>query len=178
MLRTSLIYGFLAGGIIIGSMIVHFEVSDPDKFDTNSSQFTGYLIMIIALSMIFVGIRQYRNNVQGGVIKFGKAFLVGLGISVAATFVYVAVWEVYLSVTDVDFVNTYIEATLRGLEAKGASAEVIAQKTAEMDAVRDMYKNPVLRVLITISEIFPVALIVTLVSAAILRRPDALPARA
>jgi hypothetical protein len=48
---------------------------------------------------------------------------------------------------------------------------------AEMDAFRVQYANPLFRLPMTFAEIFPVGVLVSLISAAILRNPRVLPAR-
>jgi hypothetical protein len=47
-----------------------------------------------------------------------------------------------------------------------------------MDAFKRQYANPLFRLPMTFAEIFPVGVLVSLVSAAILRNPRVLPARA
>ena len=79
MLRISLIYGGIAGAVIIGSMLTGFALSDGEGF--GSSQLIGYLFMIVALSLIFMGIKRYRDQELGGVISFGKAFQLGLFVN-------------------------------------------------------------------------------------------------
>ena len=43
------------------------------------SEVQGYLTMIIVLSLIFVGIKRYRDKDLGGVIKFLPALGLGAG---------------------------------------------------------------------------------------------------
>ena len=63
------------------------------------------------------------------------------------------------------------------MHEKGASAAEIAAMEKEMATFKENYKNPLFNVGMTFLEVFPVGLIMTLVSAAILRRkpqsPDA-----
>ena len=40
--------------------------------------------MIVALSVIFLGVKRYRDQELGGVIRFGTAFMLGLGIAAVA----------------------------------------------------------------------------------------------
>ena len=79
----------------------------------------GYLIMLVALSVIFIGIKRYRDRELGGVIRFGKAFLVGLGISAFAGVIYVISWEIYLKSTDYTFIGEYTQAVVEGKRAAG-----------------------------------------------------------
>lgn len=56
------------------------------------------------------------------------------------------------------------------LRASGASQEEITRKTAEMAKFGEMYKNPLVVILMTYIEILPVGLLVSLISAWILKR--------
>ena len=78
--------------------------------------------MLVALTFIFVGVKRYRDVERGGVIKFGAAFAMGLGIAAAAGVAYVAVWEVYLAMTDYKFMDEYIAGIVRARQAAGVSA--------------------------------------------------------
>ncbi|MGE0596991.1 MAG: DUF4199 domain-containing protein [Hyphomonadaceae bacterium] len=176
MLRTILIYGAIAG---IGVAIPMFTLLalDRDFNSFGSSAVTGYTLMILALSLIFVGVKRYRDTAKGGVIKFGQAFLVGLGISAVAGVIYVIGWETTLVLTNYSFAADYAQAAIAAAQAKGASA-------AEIDALRTQYAefersyaNPLFRLPMTFIEIFPVGLIISLIAAALLRNPRFMPAR-
>ena len=80
MKKTILSYGAIAGAIIGGSIIIG-TYSPSQAEEPQFSRLFGYLIMIVALSCIFVGIKRYRDRELGGVIRFGTAFLLGLGIT-------------------------------------------------------------------------------------------------
>ena len=175
MLNISLVYGGIAGVIIIAAMIVGYAVSGGEGF--GSSQAVGFLFMFIALSLIFIGVKKYRDQEMGGVIKFGKALLVGLSISLVAAIAYIISWEIYLAVTDYAFAEQYVEMVIAQWEAKGISGAELAEKTEMLNRSMANYDNPFYRIPITFTEIFPVALVISLVSAAILRNPKVLPAR-
>ena len=59
------------------------------------------------------------------------------------------------------------------LRAAGVSAAVIQAKTAEVQKYKAMYENPLINAAMTFIEPFPVGLVITLISAAILRRRKA-----
>ena len=76
-----------------------------------------------------------------------------------------------------DFADTYARAMIAAQKAKGASPEVLAKLAADMEVFKAQYANPLFRLPMTFIEIFPVGLLVSLISAAILRNPRVLPAR-
>ena len=175
MLKIALIYGAIAGSIVIAVMTLGIIFSDEDTH--TGSQAFGYTIMIVALTLIFVGVKRHRDRNLGGVIKFAPAFGLGLAIAAVAGVFYVFGWEIYLASTDYAFMENYARAALAAKAKAGATAVELEKLTAEMAAMTENYKNPLFRLPITFVEIFPVGLIVALVSAALLRNPKLLPAR-
>ncbi len=176
MKKIILTYGAIAGIIVIGAIILGTYLAGQAE-EPQFSQLAGYLIMVVALSCIFVGIKRYRDRELGGVIKFGTAFLLGLGITAVASLVYVVAWEVNLSLTDYAFADDYARSILAGKEAAGVSGAELAAATAEMEEFKQQYANPLFRLPVTFLEIFPVGLLIALISAAVLRNSSILPAR-
>jgi hypothetical protein len=167
MLRYSLVYGGIAGFITIVVMLGVMTASGGEG--VGMSQWLGYLVMLLALSLIYFGTRRYRDIDQGGVISFKKALGLGVGIAIVASLIYVLVWEIYLAFTGSAFIETYTAAMIAEAENAGASAEELAAKRDEMAAMVEQYANPFIRLPITFSEIFPVGFLVALVSAGLLR---------
>jgi hypothetical protein len=173
-MRYALVYGALSGAIVIGIMVAIMAL---DLTGQTHSLWFGYLVMLVALSMIFVGIKRYRDVECGGVIRFGRAFGLGLGIAAVAGLIYVIGWELYLALSGWDFMADYSAHILGQMRAEGASPAALQAKQAEMRQMAEMYANPLYRMPMTFAEIFPVGLLIALVSAALLRNPRLLPAR-
>ena len=179
MRKIILTYGVISGLVVIGSMILGIVIGFDDNPDAAVDlEYIGYLIMLVALSIIFVGIKRYRDQELGGVITFGTALLVGTGITAIAGIMYVAVWEIYLAMTDYAFMEQYIASVIASEEAKGVVGAEMDALVADLDDQRRMYGNLFFRLGITFMEIFPVGLVIALISAAILRKSEVLPANA
>lgn len=173
--RLILTYGAIAGTIELALLALSMGVVGDHG---SMGMVLGYLSMLIAMSMVFVGVKRFRDEHQGGVIRFGKAFLVGLGIAGIATAFYVLGWETYLWSTNYTFMSDFIAAAVEKKQAAGASAAELAAFKAEMDGYVEMYANPVTRMAVTAMEIAPVALLMPLISAVLLRNPRFMPAKA
>jgi hypothetical protein len=174
-MKYALIYGGIAGAIVVSIISATIAMGMPTH---NTSVLIGYLIMLAALSLIFVGVKRYRDVECGGVIRFGRAFGLGLGMAVVAAVIYAIGWEVFVAVTGLDFMAGYTRDIIEGMRAEGASQAAIDAKLVEMREMSAMFANPVYRIPMIFIEIFPVGLLVALVSAALLRNPKLLPARA
>lgn len=172
MTRIILVYGTIAGIVLAASLV--FGVTIGMQSGVAGMAF-GYLAMLVALSMVFVGVKRYRDEVLGGVIRFWTALGLGLGIALFASLFYVLGWELYLAATGYTFAQDYIAALVETERAAGASAAELAAMRAEYAPFIAQYADPFYRVPITFSEIAPVVLLVVLVSAALLRNPRFLP---
>ncbi|MFL9842936.1 DUF4199 domain-containing protein [Flavobacterium rhizosphaerae] len=166
MKKTVLVYGLLAGFIsTIGYLISIFY----EEIDMNTGMMIGYASMLAAFSLIFVATVNYRKQ-HGGTIGFGKAFQIGLYISLIASTIYVLIWLYCLYNVYPDFAQHYAEAYLEGLKSSGKTAAEIAAETASMDEMVANYKKLWYVIPTTYAEILPIGLIASVISAAILKR--------
>jgi hypothetical protein len=169
-------YGTLAG-LIVGIAMSGLTVALSGHLPSPYGMVVGYLIMLIALSAVFAGIKRYRDVDLGGVIKFWPALALGIGISFVAGIFYVAAWEATVAVTHMDFASSYANFLIEEQKAKGVSGEALAKFTADMEQFKTQYANPLYRLPMTFIEIFPVGLLVSLISAGLLRSSRFLPAQ-
>ncbi|HWA31501.1 MAG TPA: DUF4199 domain-containing protein [Rhizomicrobium sp.] len=172
MIRNALVFGSISGAIVITGVLLTFLLPNA-----HGSVWLGYLIMIVALSMILFGVKRYRDNELGGVIRFLPALALGLMIAVVASAVYVVVWEVYLYLTHYSFMDHYTAAMLAKAKADGVTGAALKAEIAELDQMKAQYANPFYRIGETFMEIFPVGFIIALITAVLLRNPKVLPAR-
>ena len=170
------VYGTLAGLVVaapmLWGMLTMTEAAVPDN-----AALIGYLTMLVALTTVFLGIKHYRDKVLGGVIRFGPALVVGLGISAVASLFWAIGWEISLALTGFDFPEAYTNATLETARARGASEAELQQMIADGDAFARTYANPIIRFSISFIEMFPIGVLVSLGSAGLLRNHRFLPAR-
>lgn len=168
MKKNVLVFGLISG-LIITSMMVYSVAMCYNSDNFEGSEVLGYTGMIVAFSFIFVGIKNYRDKYNNGVISFGKAFKVGLLITLVASTMYVGVWliEYYLFVPD--FIDRYCTHVINQGKAKGLSEAQIARNSM-LDFTRSMYKNPFGVILLTYLEVIPIGLVVALICALILKR--------
>ena len=169
-----IIYGLIAGLIIIAG-IIGTLIAGGDQ--PHGNVWLGYLIMLLGMAAVFMGVKQHRDQAGGGVIRFFPALGVGLGIALVASLAYVLIWEVYLAATNYEFMAQYTAATLEARRAEGLSGEAYRQLETQMSQMVDQYRSPWFRMPLTFAEIFPVGLLISIVSAALLRNSRFLPAR-
>ena len=175
MKKNIIIYGLIAGIVVSVLMLssVNYLSHCEGSVDYDTSMLIGYASMLIAFSLVFVGIRNYRDKFNEGVISFGKAFKIGIMIVLIASTIYVVAWLIDYFFFIPDFMEKFSAQELDKLKASGASQIEIDKQTKEMADFATMYKNPFFNAMMTYAEILPVGLIVTLISSFILKRKRA-----
>ena len=175
MQKNIIIYGLIAGLIVSILMLstVNYLSHCKGNVDYDTSMLIGYASMLIAFSLVFVGVRNYRDKYNAGVITFGKGFRIGISIVLLASTTYVLAWLIDYFYFIPDFLDKYSAYELEKLRASGASQLQIDKQTKEMADMGRMYKNPFFNAAMTYVEILPVGLIVTLISSLLLKRKAA-----
>jgi uncharacterized protein DUF4199 len=172
MKKTVFTFGLIGGAIMAAMMFATLPFMDKIGFDKGA--IIGYTTMILAFMLVFFGIRSYRENVNDGQITFGRAFAVGILITLIACVCYVIAWEIIYFNFMPDFLDKYSSYVIEKARASGATQQAIDAQVQQMKSFKAMYDNPFINAAITFTEPFPVGLIVTLISAAILRKRKAI----
>jgi hypothetical protein len=168
MKRIVLTFGLISGAIMSALMLA--TVPFMHQIGMSGGLVIGYTTMVLAFLLVFFGIRSYRENVGGGRISFGRALSVGLLIMLITCAFYVVTWEfVYFNFMP-DFAEKYAAFALEDARAKGASAAELAKQAEEMKRFQVLYSNIFFNIGLTLLEPLPVGLVMTFVSALILRR--------
>lgn len=170
MKRIVLVNGIIAGLIVSTILVITHPLVADGIINMNYGTLLGYASMVLALSMVFVGIKTYRDQVLGGVISFGQALKAGLLITLIASVIYAVSWDIYYRVAASDFTEKYTAHYIEKMEEEGASEEEISSMRNEMAKFSEMYENTIFRFGFTLLEILPVGLAITLLSAAIMRK--------
>lgn len=167
MKKTVLTFGLISGGIMTVMMWITFAFMD--RIGWNRGMVIGYTTIVLSFMLVFFGIRSYRENVGGGEITFGRAFAVGILIALISSALYVLTWEiVYFGVPG--FADKFAMMWAEQIKNSGGSPESIQAQLDQMKNLRPWLDSPFLNAALTFTEPFPIGLIVTLVSALILRK--------
>ncbi len=168
MKKVVLTFGLLSGAVAAAMMFMTLPFAERIGFDR--SIFVGYTIIVISMMFVYFGVRSFRDNVQGGRITFGDGFKAGLLITLISSLCYVVGWLVLFYGFMPDFVDQYSAWAVESARASGANEAAIAAKIKEVEDARRILENPVTNAAVSFLEPLPVGLLVTLISAAVLRR--------
>jgi len=172
MRKTILTFGLISGAI--SSLMIVATTSVGVGFD--KGPVIGYTTIVLSFLLVFFGIRSYRDNIGNGRITFLKAFAVGISITLISCICYVVTWEVMYYNVFPDFWDKYGAHLVEKLKASGASPAALQAKLQEVAKYKELYKNPLLNAALTFIEPFPIGLVITLISAAVLRtKPQSQP---
>jgi len=175
MKRIVIVFGLISGVISSALMFLTIPFMHSGRVNFENGYVVGYTAILLSFLLVVFGIRSYRDN-NGGTISFGRAFSVGILITLISCVFYVASWEVIYFKIMPDFADKYAAHAISDMRAKGATDAAIAAKKVEMEKMKTMLNNPLLNAAMTFIEPFPVGLVVTLISAAVLRRRKGMPA--
>jgi len=161
-----LISGIISAGFLFGSMLY---MKSKGSAYLDNGMVIGYASMLLSFIFIYFAQASYRDNIGNGHITYGKAFQVGIIVTVISCLCYTIAWMFISAYLVPDFMDKYQECSINKMRSSGMTAEQIANKTAELKHMAQLYKNPFFKAGITFLEPFPVGLIVTLISSFIVR---------
>jgi len=163
MKKTILSFGLLSG-LILGLFIIFVTLVHT------GNAIWGYTAQVIAFAFIYAGIRNYRDKYNEGLISFGKAFRIGLGITLIGATVYVVAWCIDFYCFIPDFMEKYAAVLIKEARDSGLTGAALDKKIAGINKMGDLYKSPVMVVLFTYAEVLPVGIGISLLAALILKR--------
>jgi hypothetical protein len=177
MKRSILVFGTISGVIIstfMGISMAMMSCGSSNEGGGTTSMIIGFSAMALAFSFIFVGIKNFRDKQNGGTITFGKGFLLGFMISLIASTLYVITWGVEFHFFMPDFIDKYSAMQVKELQGSGLSATALSEAIKNVESTNYSYKhNPFFFAIYTYAEIFPVGILITLISALVLKRKPA-----
>jgi len=168
MKKTVLTFGLISG--LIMSILMGCSLLLADKIGSSHSLLLGYTIMVASFLLIYFGIRSYRDNTLAGQISFGRAFACGILITLISSVCYVVMWEILYFNFMPHFMDGYFAAQIHKLQSAGLDPATTAAQVAAIQHSQQLYQNPFVNMAYTLMEPLPVGLLITLISAALLRR--------
>ena len=170
MKKPVLTFGIIAGVMI--SVLMGGNLLIANRIGSGHSLLLGYTTMVASFLLVYFGIRSYRDNQLAGRISFARAFTCGLLITLITCIFYVAMWEILYFNFMPHFMDSYFAAQIHKVQSSGLDPATTAARVAAIHHSQQLYQNPLVNSAYTFMEPLPVGLVITLVSAAILRRKE------
>lgn len=172
MKQTIIRYGLISGVISSILMLIVSLIGQSIGFQTFAEYgvWVGFSAIILSLTLVFIGIKSYRDEQGGGQISFGRAFQIGILVTLISCVCYSITWVVCYFNFFPTFMDDFGAYQLQKLKESGGSVAEIAKQTAEINRTKELYQNPFYNFAVTFMEPFPVGLLMTAVSAFVLRK--------
>ena len=168
MKKTLLTFELISGAMYASMMLI--TVPFIDAIGWKKGEILGYTGIVLSAPLVFFGVRSYRENAGGGRLTFGRGFAVGILITLISSAGYVGTWEIVYFKFMPGFAEKYAAHMVERAKASGASPQKMDETERKAKQFTQMYHNPAINVAMTFMEVFPIGLMVTLVSAGILRK--------
>lgn len=174
MKKTVLIYGLISGALSAAMMAASLPyMIDLASADHGKAALYGYTAIFLAALLVFFGVRSYRERVGGGRLSFGRGMAVGALIVAVSAVCYTLTWEALYFGSTPETRDKIMACMVQEMRGKPKDAAASAEAAAKVAEWRRFYDNPLLNGGMTFLEPLPVGLIVTAISAGILRRKAA-----
>jgi hypothetical protein len=168
MKKIVLTFGLLSG--LVSALMMFVTMLFVEKIGFDKGVIIGYTAITLSLLFVYFGVRSYRDNQLGGKITFGRAVGAGLLITLISGLFYVAAWEFGSRRFFPDFSDKYGAFVMEEARAAGADQATLDAKEKEVADMKRMMADPILEPAMIFMEPLPVGLLITLVSAAVLRK--------
>jgi hypothetical protein len=168
MKKTVLTFGLISGAVSAAMMLV--SIPFVDKIGWEKGEILGYTTIVLSALLVCFGVRSYRENAGGGRLTFGRGLAVGMLITLISSACYVGTWEFVYYKLMPNFSEKYAAHMAERAKASGATQPKVDETERQAEQFKQMYANPAINIAMTFAEVFPIGLVVMLVSAGILRK--------
>ena len=173
MKKIILKYGLISGAIAAVNLLFITLVLTAYGFDSKGfeySAYVGYSLIILSMTVIFFGVKAYRDVENEGTMTFTKGLGIGLGIALLSSVCYALMWLVVYYNFLPNFMEDYATFATNKLKQSGASDLELSKNAADLQAFKDLYKTPFGVFALTLIEPLPIGTLGALVSAFILKK--------
>ena len=168
MKRTVLTFGLASGALSAAMILATVPLLDSIGFE--KTDILGYTTIVLSALLVFSGIRSYRERIGAGSIGFGRAFIVGLFITLLSSLCSVATFQiVYFELTP-QFGDKFAACMIERARVSGANQAKIDEITKQAMTLKRLYDEPLTNAALTFVQPFPIGLVASMISAAILRK--------
>lgn len=165
-MKTSVRYGLILGGILVALPLIFYGLG-LEKDDT-VQQVSGYLNMAIAATVMFLGIKEFRDKDGNGFMSFGAGFSTGMVITLIGGAISSAFTYLYFTVINEGMV-TYIKMKQ---EEEMLSRGMTDSEVEKMSETMEMWMSPGMMTAMAFVMMILIGLLFSLICSGILKKED------
>jgi len=169
MKNTVIKYGLYA--LISGFLLFGLPFFLGMGVDFDYGELVGYTSMVLSLLFVYLGIKYYRDKVNGGKVSLLKAIAIGLLIALFSA-IGIALFDyIYTTQINPDFANEYLEYSINKMQVT-LSPEEVKMKSAELNQQMKDYGSPGFMAFMMFTSVMILGFIISLFSGLILQRKN------
>jgi hypothetical protein len=141
------------------------------KISNYNGAIGGYISIVLSLIFVYVGIKQFRDKVNGGFVSYKQAFLVGILIVIFPSLANGIYDVIYVKFIDPGFMDKYYDQAIQHMKVE-LPPDQFRVKLKSLESERAMLKNLYLQFIMMFLTVFLIGVIVTALSSLVLyKRP-------
>lgn len=162
-------FGIYAALFELAFFVISWTLISITNAGFDTQEIIGYTGIFLCLSFIYFGIRYYRDQVNGGGITFTEGLKLGLLIMLVPAVCFALTDTLYIILIDPHYYEKYAGHMINEIRKTTPAAQLPA-KLKEMKAEMDFYSSPFMNFIIMFLTVAAIGILVTLVSALMLKR--------
>ena len=172
MKQTTFRYGLYGVSVILASGIIQYFIFPKCSFETQ--KVIGYLTIFLSMIFVFLGVRQYRNKINNGVLSFGQGLKIGTLI-VLIPAVFSGLFDIfYAKVLNPNWQTDYLAYYTEKIR-KNTPPEKLQPALDKMHSQMEMFNTPFMQFIFMFLTVFIIGFIVTIISSLALMRKQKSP---
>lgn len=167
MFKTVMKYGSIAGGVLAAVLIAPWFFRDQDAMleSMRLGEIVGYTTMLVATGLVFFALREHRARNLGGVMPFRTGLLTGIAVSAVAAGLFGLATVVLYAWMGPERTHAFMLAYVEYSAGTGDPETAMVQ----YESMRHLWANPWFQGFVMFATVFPIGVVWSLVSAALLR---------
>lgn len=161
-------YGLYATLAILALSAIHFFIVMPNA-SWETSEFAGYLTMILSMVFVFMGIRHYRDHVNDGFLSFKQGLKLGALIVLIPAICFGLFDVLYTEVLNPSWGDEYFGYYTDKIKTSTAPDKV-EEELEKLQKNRELFSNPFIQFSLMAVTVYVIGIIVTIISSLALRR--------
>jgi hypothetical protein len=127
----------------------------------------GYICILLSSIFIYFGIKQFRDQENGGFVSYKQAFLVGILIVIFPSLANGIYNVIYVKFIDPGFIDKYYDLAIQNMKIE-LPPDQFQVKLKSLESERIIFKNPYLQFFMMFLTVFFIGAVVTAISSLVL----------
>lgn len=156
-------YGLIGSVVMMLGVMLPFWIYGEDM-ELGAGEVYGYASMILSLTAIYFGIKQYKTQLDGE-LSFKQAFIFGTFVNFVAALAFGVFSYMLYAWLMPDFLQTYLDYSISLIESDTSlTAAQLEAELAYIDDGKELWLSPAFGGLLMFGTVFPIGFIMTLIS--------------